>query len=250
METAHVIDLVLGILLLFALTSLIFLYTKRLFILVSSVILNIMMIVALEYNMSIMFYFSLIFYIVLLVSIIFVNLGALRNLIVRSPKFKFEFLNAKKVKPKKIFDRSAMCKVIEDTVIALSNSKTGAIITFQGNDDLKNFMRNGVKINCLITKELLLTIFYPGTRLHDGSVIIKDNLIVSASVYYALTTRPLKGKYGSRHRAAIGISEVSDSITVVVSEETGRISIAQNGTIESVAPENFLRVFQDLYDRI
>jgi len=85
-----------------------------------------------------------------------------------------------------------------------------------------------------------MTIFYPGTRLHDGAVIIRDNVIYAASVYYTPTTKALSGKYGSRHRAAIGISEISDSITIVVSEETGRISIAQNGELESVSPDKFI----------
>ena len=106
-------------------------------------------------------------------------------------------------------------------------------------------MKNGVMINCPFNVELLETIFYNGTRLHDGAVIIKDNKIVAASVYYELTTRPLSGNYGTRHRAAIGISENSDSITVVVSEETGRISIAKEGNIETVSPDNFERIFSE-----
>ena len=77
-------------------------------------------------------------------------------------------------------------------------------------------------------------------------VVIKDNHIIAASVYYTPTTKPLIGKYGSRHRAAIGISEICDAVTVVVSEETGRISIAYNGEIESYLPEDFLIAFENV----
>ena len=91
----------------------------------------------------------------------------------------------------------------------------------------------------------MLTIFYPGTRLHDGAVVIKRDFILAASVYYTPTTKPLTGKYGSRHRAAIGISEITDSVTVVVSEETGRISLAVAGELIPVNNETFLITFEE-----
>ena len=90
-----------------------------------------------------------------------------------------------------------------------------------------------------------MTIFYPGTRLHDGAVVLRKDHILAASVYYTPTTKPLTGKFGSRHRAAIGISEVSDSVTVVVSEETGRISLAVAGELIHVPADNFLRTLED-----
>ena len=90
-----------------------------------------------------------------------------------------------------------------------------------------------------------MTIFYPGTRLHDGAVIIHGDMIKSAAVFFTPSTKAFTNKYGSRHRAAIGISEVSDSLTVVVSEETGRISFAINGQIEAVTSDDFLRVFEN-----
>lgn len=100
-------------------------------------------------------------------------------------------------------------------------------------------------VNAPVSSELLVTIFYPGTRLHDGAVVIRDNVILAASVYYTATTKPLSGKFGSRHRAAIGISEITDSVTIVVSEETGRISIACAGELESVSLDNFPRIFRE-----
>ena len=95
-----------------------------------------------------------------------------------------------------------------------------------------------------------MTIFYPGTRLHDGAVVIHGNEIVAASVFYTPTTKPFAGKYGSRHRAALGISEISDSVTVVVSEETGRISFAVDGQLDAVDQESFLRVFENYMDGV
>lgn len=145
----------------------------------------------------------------------------------------------------KIFDREDLYKKIETAVFNLSRTKTGAIITFERNKSLKNFLKNGVMVNAPVTPELLDTIFYPGTRLHDGAVVIHGNMVVAAAVFFTLTTQPFAVKYGSRHRAAIGISEVSDAVTIVVSEETGRISIAVNGELEPVDSNNFLRVFEN-----
>ena len=105
-------------------------------------------------------------------------------------------------------------------------------------------MKNGVPVHAPLSAELLLTIFYPGTRLHDGAVVVHGNEIVAASVFFTPSTAPFAGKYGSRHRAAIGVSEVSDAVTIVVSEETGRISIAANGELQMVDQSKFLMTFE------
>lgn len=145
-----------------------------------------------------------------------------------------------------IYDREALVRKIYDTVAYCSKNKIGALMTFEKNIALDGFLKSGTAINAPVSQELLLTIFYPGTRLHDGAVIIRGDVIKAASVYYTPTTKALTGKYGSRHRAAIGISEVCDAITVVVSEETGRISIAHESEIEPVQLDNFVRTFEDL----
>ena len=142
-----------------------------------------------------------------------------------------------------LFDREAMYRKIETAVIALSKQKVGALITFQKKDSLADVMKSGTPINSPVSPELLQTIFYPGTRLHDGAVVIIQDKIAAASVYFTPTTRPLTGKYGSRHRAAIGISEISDAVTVIVSEETGRISIAYEGELQTVAQDTFYEAF-------
>ena len=173
----------------------------------------------------------------------FANLGDLRKFIANP--FSRPIAKAANFGIEKIYDTQLLYKNIESAVIALSNARIGAIITFEKNTSLKDIMKNGVPIHAPVSPEILLTIFYPGTRLHDGAVVIHGNEIVAASVFFTPTTKPFAGKYGSRHRAAIGVSEVSDAITVVVSEETGRISFAVNGDLEAVNQTNFLRVFEN-----
>ena len=173
----------------------------------------------------------------------FANLGDVRKFIANP--FSRTTAKAANFGIEKIYDSQQLFKNIETAVIALSNARIGAIITFEKNTSLKDIMKNGVPVHAPVTSELLLTIFYPGTRLHDGAVVIHGNEIVAASVFFTPTTKPFAGKYGSRHRAAIGISEISDAITVVVSEETGRISFAVNGDLEAVNQTNFLRVFEN-----
>lgn len=174
--------------------------------------------------------FSIIFF--------FVNISEIRRLLLKPQK------KNKKISNK--YDKNQLYRIIDDTVHSLSRSKTGAIMTFERSTNLDDIMKNGTIINAPVSQELLETIFYEGTRLHDGAVIIRGNIIVAASVYYTPTTRALSGKYGSRHRAAFGISEISDAVTVVVSEETGRVSIAYNGSLEPIPLDSFLREFTDL----
>ena len=178
-----------------------------------------------------------------LAAVCFANLGDLRKFLANP--FSRPTAKAANFGIERIYDTQLLYKNIETAVISLSNARIGAIMTFEKNTDLKDIMKNGVPIHAPVTPEILLTIFYPGTRLHDGAVVIHGNEIVAASVFFTPTTKPFAGKYGSRHRAAIGISEVSDAVTVVVSEETGRISFAVNGDLEAVNQANFLRVFEN-----
>ena len=146
-------------------------------------------------------------------------------------------------------EKKQLYKAIDSAVGMLSTNKIGAIITFEQNNSLDEYIKTGVKIDAPVKAELLTTIFYPGTTLHDGAVIIRGNTIEAASVYYTPTTKAMKGKYGARHRASLGISEVCDAITVVVSEETGRISIAMDGELQAVTRENFVSIFEDVMER-
>ncbi len=179
---------------------------------------------------------------------LFANLGDLRQFLANP--FKKSQIRSSKFEVEKIYNREILYKTIETAVINLSKTRTGAIMTFEKNTSLADVIKNGVAIKAPVSAELLMTIFYPGTRLHDGAVVIHGNEIVAASVFYTPTTKPFAGKYGSRHRAALGISEISDSVTVVVSEETGRISFAVNGQLDAVDQESFLRVFENYMDGV
>ncbi len=184
-----------------------------------------------------------------LVFAIFVNFGEVRATI-KSGKNKFLANIFKRGKDsnnkgEELFDREEVYQKVVAAVVNLSRSKIGALITFERGDDLSDQMKTGSMLNAPVSAELLQTIFYPGTRLHDGAVIIRKDKIAAASVYFRPTTRPLTGKFGSRHRAAYGISETTDSVTILVSEETGRISIAFQGELTPVTPDNILRILKE-----
>jgi diadenylate cyclase len=134
----------------------------------------------------------------------------------------------------------------------LSAREHGALIVMQRSDSLEEYSRTGVRMNAEVTPELLLQIFYPNTPLHDGAVIVSNNRIIAGSCVMPLSssgilTRSPERQMGLRHRAALGTSEATDAITVVVSEETGSISIAHNGRmirrLDSERLENILLAF-------
>ena len=123
-------------------------------------------------------------------------------------------------------------KELIESVKYLSKSHTGALIVFQS--DLRNTYNDvGTRLNADLSTELILTIFHPNTPLHDGAVVINGDKIISAGVLLPLTEDPkLSWKYGTRHRAAIGMTEVSDAACLVVSEETGDVSVAIDGALK------------------
>ncbi|MCP4166915.1 MAG: TIGR00159 family protein [Chloroflexi bacterium] len=136
-------------------------------------------------------------------------------------------------------------KLISDlisTCSRLSQLRNGAIIILEDQTGLEDYVESGVRINASINTELLLSIFNPTAPLHDGAVVIRDEQIVAASVVLPLTQRTLVDtSLGTRHRAAIGITEDSDALSLVVSEETGNISAARNGRLTRRLDERRLR---------
>ncbi|MBS4761096.1 MAG: diadenylate cyclase CdaA [Clostridium sp.] len=124
-------------------------------------------------------------------------------------------------------------KELIETVKYLSKTRTGALMVLEREDDVNSYSDVGTQLDAIVSTELLLTIFHPNTPLHDGAVVIEGDTVRSAGVLLPLTEDPkLSWKYGTRHRAAIGMSEVSDSACLVVSEETGDVSIALDGTLK------------------
>jgi diadenylate cyclase len=123
----------------------------------------------------------------------------------------------------------------------LSAQRHGALIVFERETGLQEFIESGVTIDADVNAELLRTIFHPNTALHDKAVIIRDAKIVAASCMLPATQNPQYGGMGTRHRAAIGVTEESDALVVVVSEETGIISVAYNGRMVRRLDINRLR---------
>lgn len=138
----------------------------------------------------------------------------------------------------------AAMKVVKELVTAanaLSKTKTGALLVIEREMKLDDIGETGIKIDALITSEFLLNVFIPNTPLHDGAAIIRGNRLLSAGCLLPLTEkRGLSKELGTRHRAALGLSEQCDALVLIVSEETGTISIADNGRLMRRLDENTL----------
>ena len=130
----------------------------------------------------------------------------------------------------------------EELVLALTQlgqQKTGALIVIEREIGLRSFIESGVVLNAYVSRDLLLTIFHHGSALHDGAVIIQGDRIAAAACFLPLTVQPTLARHlGTRHRAGIGVTEETDCLSLIVSEETGRLSIAAFGDIElDITPE-------------
>lgn len=131
-------------------------------------------------------------------------------------------------------------EVADEILLALaqlSQQRTGGLIVIERRIGLRTFVESGVNLDAAVSRDLLLAIFYPKAALHDGAVIVHGDRIVAAACFLPLTTNPaLTGKLGTRHRAAIGVTEETDCLALVVSEDTGRVSVASGGEIELNVP--------------
>ncbi len=122
-----------------------------------------------------------------------------------------------------------LVQALDKAVQYMAKRKIGALITIERTTGLEEYIETGIPLDACVTGELLINIFIPNTPLHDGAVILRDDKIAVASAYLPLSESPLIPKeFGTRHRAAVGISEVSDALTIIVSEETGDVSITLN----------------------
>lgn len=139
--------------------------------------------------------------------------------------------------------QEAADETIEEVVVAatmLSSQKVGAIIAVEREIGLRNYIESGIPLDAMLTYDLLVTIFHPGSALHDGAVIIQENRVAAAACFLPLTVNPqISRELGTRHRAAIGLTEEGDAVAVIVSEETGFISVAIDGRIDRrLSPED------------
>lgn len=127
-------------------------------------------------------------------------------------------------------------------VFEMAKVKTGALIVIEKNVPLNEYERTGIELDSVLTSQLLINIFEKNTPLHDGAIIVRGDRIVSATCYLPLSDNLMLSKeLGTRHRAAVGISEVTDSLTIVVSEETGAVSLAQDGELKRNLTQEELR---------
>ena len=147
------------------------------------------------------------------------------------------------------FSKSDECKFSDRTIeelikacYAMGKVRTGALIVVEDEILLNEYVRTGIDVDAIISSQLLINIFEKNTPLHDGAVIVRGDRVVSATCYLPLSdSLSLSKDLGTRHRAAVGISEVSDSLTIVVSEETGKVSVAMRGQIYHGVDADFLR---------
>jgi diadenylate cyclase len=142
--------------------------------------------------------------------------------------------------------KSADDDTVEELVVAtttLSAKKTGAIIVIERSIGLRNYIESGITLDANLTYDLLVSIFQPTSPLHDGAVIVQGDRVAAAACFLPLTINPrLNRELGSRHRAAIGVTEENDSVAIVVSEESGKISMVEDGDLEHDIDSEQLRV--------
>ena len=162
------------------------------------------------------------------------NLGR-KNILTNLLNFEFGKEDTGKFSDKTITELVKAC-------YEMGQVKTGALIVVEDEIVLTEYERTGIAVDGLLTSQLLINIFEKNTPLHDGAVIVRGDRIVSATCYLPLTdSQDISKDLGTRHRAAVGISEVSDSLTIVVSEETGRVSIALEGELYRNVDAEFLK---------
>ena len=168
----------------------------------------------------------------ILLSMVIVFQPELRKLLVHLGQTKFMTKSLFNIKNANEEAKINVIKEITEAVKYCSRVKRGALIVVQKTDDRMFYNEVGIELNAKVSAELILTIFFPNTPLHDGAMVIHGDKVLAAGVLLPLTEDPkLSWRYGTRHRAAIGASEISDSACIIVSEETGDISIALDGIL-------------------
>ena len=138
-------------------------------------------------------------------------------------------------------DETKLINELDDAIQYMSKRHIGALISIEMETGLEEYIETGIKIDAEVTSLLLINTFIPNTPLHDGAVIIKDARLAAAAAYLPLSDNPtIPKELGTRHRASVGISEVTDALTIVVSEETGAVSITRNAELmQSLSREDY-----------
>ena len=180
------------------------------------------------------------------------NVGLIALVVIFQPELRhaLENIGGKRMFGKLLdFGKNDILKFTDKTIdelikscYAMGKVKTGALIVLEDNISLDEYVRTGIDVDAVVSSQLIINIFEKNTPLHDGAIIVRGDRIVSATCYLPLSDSTFLSKdLGTRHRAAVGVSEVSDSVTIVVSEETGKVSLAVHGQIYHDINADFLR---------
>ena len=184
----------------------------------------------------------------------FLSIGLLAVVVLFQPELRRMIDHISNMRWKKLFGATKpeqeMVSVINQTVRAcevMGRQKVGALIVFARDNRLEEYFKTGTLIDGQVSDQLILNIFFPKAALHDGAMIIRDGRVMAAACVLPLSESDrLSAELGTRHRAAVGITEVSDAVVVVVSEETGAISVAVGGVLKShLAPQTLERLLQN-----
>lgn len=253
-EAGPICDFVFSLLAIAVLNVFIDYFVKRKFVWYSLVIFSFIFLMSHIFMLDYLAQICLAIITVIAIVAMFVNMSEFRLILAN------KFSRGIKIKKKRTtlevdepYATSELYDIINTSVLYLSQYKIGALLSFVRNDNLTEVCEdgnNGTILKAPVNAELIETIFYKGTRLHDGAVIIKGNIIYAAAVMYKdVSTASLDGKYGTRHRAALAISTQYDAVTVVVSEETGNISIAYKGVLEHYSRDSFKNAFSNIMEQ-
>lgn len=182
------------------------------------------------------------------------TVGLIAVIVVFQPELRriLEYIGRTKIAVRSFNEEKKDNNAINETVkacLSLSRQKIGALIVFEKDTGINEVIQTGTMLNADISRELLINLFIPNTPLHDGAAIIRENTIVAAACFLPLTeNKNLNKELGTRHRAALGITEKSDCVVVIVSEETGYISIASRGKLYRDLSEE--RLTNMLYEKL
>lgn len=170
------------------------------------------------------------------------------------PEIRRALAHLGRAAPWRRFSSQQTAEAHDDVVMAvsyLSQQRIGALLVLERDVSLKTYMESGVPLDAVVSYDLLVTIFHPESPLHDGAAILRGNRIAAAACFLPLSLNPMiSNQLGTRHRAAIGVTEESDAVAVVVSEQTGAIGLAFGGAIElNLAPEQLRQRLADFFVR-
>lgn len=202
---------------------------------------------------GVLFYVAKYFYLEQLTFLLanFLTVSVFALIIIFQPELRRALIRVGQTNPlmKGIIRDKTVIDELVKAVLQMSKMRVGALIALEREVGLRSYIEGGVALECLVSSEILQTIFYPGTSLHDGAIVIREDRIAAASCLFPLTESTDVAKdLGTRHRAGIGVTEESDAIVLIVSEETGGVSVAFNRKLhKNLDKEGLIKLINELY---